>query len=163
MPLPFSIGLSFLKISIVTAVMTRPLSTLNGNALVAVHILMCIGYFQGKEKLTSDFLAGSVNVNPVVIRNTLGKLKKAGIVRVEAGIGGASLARDPSDITLLDIFNAVETDTDLFHFHENPNPQCPVGRSVHPVLGEQLASVQSAMESHLASISLNDLLRGIGE
>ena len=115
------------------------------------------------EKLTSDFLAGSVNVNPVVIRNTLGKLKKAGIVRVEAGIGGASLARDPSDITLLDIFNAVETDTDLFHFHENPNPQCPVGRSVHPVLGEQLASVQSAMESHLASISLNDLLRGIGE
>lgn len=143
--------------------MTSPLSTLNGNALVAAHILMCIGYFQGKEKLTSDFLAGSVNVNPVVIRNTLGKLKKAGIVRVEAGIGGASLARDPSDITLLDIFSAVETDTDLFHFHENPNPQCPVGRSVHPVLGEQLASVQSAMESHLASISLNDLLRGIGK
>ena len=98
--------------------MTSPLSTLNGNALVAAHILMCIGYFQGKEKLTSDFLAGSVNVNPVVIRNTLGKLKKAGIVRVEAGIGGASLARDPSDITLLDIFSAVETDTDLFHFHE---------------------------------------------
>ena len=89
------------------------------------------------------------------------KLKKAGIVRVEAGIGGASLARDPSDITLLDIFNAVETDTDLFHFHENPNPECPVGRSVHPVLGEQLAGVQSAMERHLESITLKDLMSGI--
>ena len=82
---------------------------------VAAHILMCIGYFQGKEKLTSDFLAGSVNVNPVVVRNTLGKLKKAGIVRVEAGIGGASLARDPSDITLLDIFSAVETRSEERH------------------------------------------------
>ena len=130
---------------------------------IAVHVLIAIETFKETQKVTSELLASSVNVNPVVIRNTLGKLKKAGIVRVEAGIGGASLARDPSDITLLDIFNAVETDTDLFHFHENPNPQCPVGRSVHPVLGEQLASVQSAMESHLASISLNDLLRGIGE
>ena len=44
---------------------------------VAAHILMCIRYFHDKEKLTSDFLAGSVNVNPVVVRNTLGKLKKA--------------------------------------------------------------------------------------
>lgn len=130
---------------------------------VAAHILMCIRYFHGKEKLTSDFLAGSVNVNPVVVRNILGKLKKAGLVKVEAGIGGASLARDPADITLLDVFNAVETDTDLFHFHENPNPECPVGRSVHPVLGEQLASVQSAMERHLESITLKDLMSGISE
>ncbi|MEF2674609.1 MAG: Rrf2 family transcriptional regulator [Eubacteriales bacterium] len=130
---------------------------------VAAHILMCIGYFHGKEKLTSDFLAGSVNVNPVVVRNILGKLKKAGLVKVEAGIGGASLARDPADITLLDVFNAVETDTDLFHFHENPNPECPVGRSVHPVLGEQLAGVQSEMERQLESITLKDLMSGISE
>lgn len=130
---------------------------------VAAHILMCIGYFYGKEKLTSDFLAGSVNVNPVVVRNILGKLKKAGLVKVEAGIGGASLARDPADITLLDVFNAVETDTDLFHFHENPNPECPVGRSVHPVLGEQLAGVQSEMERQLESITLKDLMSGISE
>ena len=130
---------------------------------VAAHIRMCIGYFHGKEKLTSDFLAGSVNVNPVVVRNILGKLKKAGLVKVEAGIGGASLARDPADITLLDVFNAVETDTDLFHFHENPNPECPVGRSVHPVLGEQLAGVQSEMERQLESITLKDLMSGISE
>ena len=128
---------------------------------VASHILMCIDYFQGKAKLTSDFLAGSVNVNPVVIRNTLGKLKKAGIVNVEAGIGGASLAKDPADITLLDIYNAVETDTDLFHFHENPNPACPVGRSVHPVLEEHLGAVQRSMEAQLAGISLQDLVSGI--
>ena len=85
---------------------------------VASHILMCIDYFQGKAKLTSDFLAGSVNVNPVVIRNTLGN-------------------------------------------HENPNPACPVGRSVHPVLEEHLGAVQKAMEAQLDGISLQDLVSGI--
>ena len=134
--------------------MTSPLSTLNGNALVAAHILMCIGYFQGKEKLTSDFLAGSVNVNPVVVRNILGKLKKAGLVKVEAGIGGASLARDPADITLLDVFNAVETDTDLFHFHENPNVDCPVGRNIHKAMDVRLEAAQAALENELKSTTL---------
>ena len=51
---------------------------------IAVHVLLCIHTFDGAEKLTSDFLAGSVNVNPVIIRNTLGKLKAAGLVTVDA-------------------------------------------------------------------------------
>ena len=45
---------------------------------IAVHILLAIVEFEGKEKTTSTFLAGSVNVNPVIIRNTLGQLKAAG-------------------------------------------------------------------------------------
>ena len=55
---------------------------------VAVHILLAIVEFEGKEKTTSTFLAGSVNVNPVIIRNTLGQLKTAGLVTVKAGEGG---------------------------------------------------------------------------
>ena len=102
---------------------------------IAAHILMCIVRFGEDCKITSDFLAGSVNVNPVIIRKTLGQLKKAGLVNVEAGVGGASLAKAPEDITLLDIFHAVEPKEEpLFHFHENPNPACPVGREVHGIL-----------------------------
>ena len=126
---------------------------------ISTHILLCIDYFKDDYKLTSDFIAGSVNVNPVIIRNTLGMLKKAGLVNVEAGVGGASLAKDPSDITLLDVFRAVEKDEDLFHFHENPNPNCPVGKAIHPVLGHHLTDAQEAMESHLAGITLADLLK----
>lgn len=100
---------------------------------VAVHILLAIFEFEGKEKTTSTFLAGSVNVNPVIIRNTLGQLKAAGLVTVKAGEGGAFLAKKPKEITLLDIFDAVEKDESLFHFHENPNPECPVGKTVHAV------------------------------
>jgi Rrf2 family protein len=125
---------------------------------IGTHILMCIDHFKDQYKLTSDFLAGSVNVNPVIIRKTLGMLKKAGLVNVEAGIGGASLTKDPSDITLLDVLRAVEKDEDLFHFHENPNPNCPVGRAIHPILGHHLAEAQDAIENHLAGITLADLL-----
>ena len=125
---------------------------------VAVHILLAIVEFEGKEKTTSTFLAGSVNVNPVIIRNTLGQLKTAGLVTVKAGEGGASLAKDPKDITLMDVFNAVGKEEMLFHFHENPNPECPVGKNVHAVLDRRLFSIQEAMQKQMGSITLQDLI-----
>ncbi|MGM9631321.1 Rrf2 family transcriptional regulator [Butyricicoccus sp.] len=126
---------------------------------IAVHILLCIVAFDGKYKTTSSFLADSVNVNPVIIRKTLGQLRDAGLVHVEAGVGGASLAKEPADITLLDIFDAVEcADTELFRFHENPNPACPVGRTVHAVLDGRLADVRRAMEDSLRAVTLQSLI-----
>lgn len=125
---------------------------------IAVHILLAIVEFEGREKTTSTFLAGSVNVNPVIIRNTLGQLKAAGVVTVKAGEGGASLAKDPRDITLLDIFDAVEKEEELFHFHENPNPECPVGKNVHAVLDNRLFAIQEAMREEMRGITLQDLM-----
>ncbi|MDO5535970.1 MAG: Rrf2 family transcriptional regulator [Desulfovibrionaceae bacterium] len=125
---------------------------------VAAHILLCIAVTAGQTKTTSAFLAGSVGVNPVIVRNTLGQLKAAGLVRVEAGVGGASLARDPADITLLDVFQAVEPQEALFHFHEKPNPLCPVGRNVHAVLDRRLVSAAKALEDELASVTLRSLI-----
>lgn len=125
---------------------------------IAVHILLAIVEFEGKEKTTSVFLAGSVNVNPVIIRNTLGQLKAAGLVTVKAGEGGAALAKEPKDITLTDVFDAVEKEEELFHFHENPNPECPVGRNVHAVLDSRLFSIREAMREQMNSITLQDLL-----
>lgn len=125
---------------------------------IAVHILLAIVEFEGKEKTTSVFLANSVNVNPVIIRNILGQLKAAGLVTVKAGEGGASLAKDPKTITLMDIFEAVEKEEELFHFHENPNPECPVGKNVHAVLNGRLRSIQEAMQSRMQSVTLQDLI-----
>lgn len=125
---------------------------------IAVHILLAIVEFDGKEKTTSTFLAGSVNVNPVIIRNTLGQLKAAGLVTVKAGEGGSSLAKAPKDITLIDVFDAVEKEEALFHFHENPNPECPVGKNVHAVLDNKLFSIQNAMREKMKSITLQDLI-----
>ena len=126
---------------------------------LAVHILVCIDTFGGEHKITSDFLAGSTNVNPVVVRKILGSLKSAGIVEVARGSGGASISKPLNKISLLDVYNAVECvdKGELFHFHENPNPNCPVGRSIHSLLDEKLERVQAAIENELRSKTLEDL------
>ena len=130
---------------------------------LAAHILLCIDTFGGEYKVTSDFLAGSTNVNPVVVRKILGQLKNAGIVEVARGTGGAAIAKPLDEITFLDIYNAVECVDrgELFHFHENPNPACPVGRNIHAVLDGKLERVQRAMENELRSITLGEVKKDI--
>ena len=125
---------------------------------VAVHILLCIAVFDGQNKTTSSFIAGSVGVNPVIVRGALGKLKAAGIVHVDAGVGGAHRAKKAEDISLLDVFQAVEENESAFHLHENPNPACPVGRNVHAVLNQNLALVDKAMQDQMTQITLQMLI-----
>lgn len=126
---------------------------------LAVHIFACIEAFGDENKVTSDFLAASANVNPVIIRKILGQLKGAGLINVARGTGGTTLAKPLGEITFLDIYMAVECvdNGDLFHFHENPNPECPVGGNIHNILDDKLQRVQRAMERELASITLEDV------
>ena len=129
---------------------------------VAVHTLLVIYNFSATTKVTSDFIAASVQVNPVVIRRTLLSLKAAGMVDVKAGSGGASIVKDMGDITLYDVYKAVDSmDGDMFHFHENPNPACPVGRNIHAVLDSRLADAQAAMENELKNVTLLDLTKDL--
>lgn len=128
---------------------------------LAIHIFACIDVFGDKYKVTSDFLAGSTNVNPVIIRKILGQLKGAGLINVARGTGGTTVAKPLDSITFLDVYNAVECveNGDLFHFHDNPNASCPVGKNIHYILDGKLLQVQNAMEKELSSITLEDLKR----
>ena len=128
---------------------------------LAIHIFACIDTFKSDYKVTSDFLAGSTNVNPVIIRKTLGQLKAAGLVEVVRGSGGAFITKPLDKISFLDIYYAVECieNGELFHFHENPNVNCPVGKNIHVVLDDKLLRVQTAMEKELASITLKDVIQ----
>ena len=78
------------------------------------------------------------------------------------GSGGTTIAKPLSDITFLDIYKAVECidKGELFHFHENPNPECPVGKNIHNILDDKLRRVQEALEKELASITLEDIREG---
>ena len=80
---------------------------------------------------------------------------------MDAGIGGAHLNKEPKDISLLDIFLAVEEEEALFRFHANPNPACPVGRHVHDVLDDRLDAVSEAMRAQLSSVSLQALIEDL--
>ncbi|MCM1528128.1 MAG: Rrf2 family transcriptional regulator [Bacteroides sp.] len=128
---------------------------------IAIHMLMCMDVFKDEYKITSDFLSNSIRVNPVIIRKLLSQLKDAGLIDVKRGTGGAVISRPLEEITFLDVYRAVdciEEDT-LFRFHENPNPDCLVGRNIHNVLDDRLLHVQRAMEGELAAITLEDVRR----
>ena len=122
----------------------------------AVHILTCIDIFGGQMRVTSDFLSGSTGVNAVIVRNVLGQLRNAGIVETRQGSGGAHLAKALDEITLYDIYKAVDCvdDEGLFHFHENPNAECPVGRNIHKAMDGRLQTAQAALENELKSTTL---------
>lgn len=106
-------------------------------------------------------------MNPVIIRNILLQLKAAGLINVSKGRGGnISLARSLKNITFFDVYNAVEcvgseknpaNKNKLFHFHENPNPECPVGKNIHAALDDKLERVQTSMEDEMRKITLADV------
>ena len=128
---------------------------------VAVHILTCIDIFSDERRVTSDFLSGSTGVNPVIIRNVLAQLKSAGIVSTRQGSGGAHLAKPLKEITLYDIYKAVDSvdsEEGLFHFHENPNADCPVGRNIHRVMDSRLTAAQGAFENELKAVTLAEVV-----
>lgn len=126
---------------------------------IAVHTLSLIAV--SPNDCTGDFIAGSVNTNPVIIRRIIGMLKKAGLVDVRPGVGGASLLKSPDRITLLDVYRAVNaTEKDqLFRIHDDPNIKCPVGRNIEQVLQTELRDAQFVMEQRLAQTTLNDLIK----
>ena len=132
---------------------------------VALHIFACVDTFKDDYKVTSDFLAGSINTNPVIIRKILSQLKNAGLITVARGTGGITVNRPLSEITFYDVYRAIEPieNGNLFHFHESPNPKCPVGRNIHRLLDEKLKAIQDSMEEERKEYTLADLRTGMQE
>ena len=128
---------------------------------IGTHVLVMIALKGDCTKVTSDMIAGSVGVNPVIIRKTLSQLKKAGLIHVARGTGGAEMAKELEAISLLDIYQAVEClgkTGQLFGFHEHPNPACPIGNSIHGVLDGKLEEIQLAMEKETSQTSLKEVV-----
>ncbi|TKC86722.1 Rrf2 family transcriptional regulator [Trinickia terrae] len=123
----------------------------------AVHVLALLSLQEGVP-LSSEIIAGSVNTNPALIRRLLSMLAEAGLTTSQLGAGGgALLAREPEDITLFDVYRAVD-EAQLFALHrEQPNPDCMVGRQIQGVLVGIVGDAQQAMEASLAARTLADV------
>lgn len=126
---------------------------------VSVQMLMLIMVLKG-QKVTSGMLSASTGANPVMIRQLYGKLKQAGILNVSAGMGGVSLLKDPADISLWDIYMAVEeyTPNDLFTFHPNISKGCHIGRFFKEILSVHLDEAIQTMGEKMSGVSLAQLL-----
>ena len=132
---------------------------------IALHIFACVDTFGDDRKITSDFLAGSINTNPVIIRKILTQLKNAGLITVARGTGGITLTSPLNEITFFDVYEAIEPveKGNLFNFHPGPNPKCPVGRNIHSLPDDKLKSIQYAMEKEMKKYTLEDLRNEIRE
>jgi len=131
---------------------------ISSRVAVAVHVLAYMAW-KRSEAVTSERIAASVNTNPVVVRRIVGALRNAGMVTVQPGVGGgATLAREPDDITLLDVYRAVEDGEELFSLHPSePSRSCNVGGNIRDVLRPIFCTAHRAMESVLAQVSIADV------
>ena len=129
---------------------------MNSRFAVAVHILTLIAGEEGRP-VSSEYIAGSVNTNPSLIRRLLSQLTRAGLTTSQMGAGGgALLARPAGQITLRDVHRAVD-DGELFGLHrERPNPACPVGRNIQSLLEERFESATRALEAELERTTIAD-------
>jgi len=147
----------YIDVVILTVTSRGDYMRLSTRTTMAVHLLSAIIYFQNDYKVTSEFLASSINTNPVVVRRLIQRLKRSGLVKVARGTGGVSLSRKPEDISLLDVYHAVEDHELIFAYHDDPNPDCPVGSHIHDILDQRLIGAQRSMETQLEQCTLSDL------
>ncbi|MGA5036303.1 Rrf2 family transcriptional regulator [Streptomyces capoamus] len=134
----------------------------NSRLTIAAHALawLALARRRGQEVLTSEQVAASVNTNPVILRRSLGDLRRAGLVTVRHGAGaGWSLAREPEAISLLEVYDAVDAQPPFGLHHTEPNQECPVGKGIRPALSGVYGRVEQAMRQELAQTSIADVLR----
>lgn len=133
---------------------------INTKCSLALHILLFISVSSEQMKMTSESVAKSTGSNPVIIRNILGDLKKAGIVTVRRGSGGAELSMLPSEISIWHVYNAVEPASldKLIGLHSNPALDCSVGSRIHKLLEEPYGGIRQSVKAYMQSYTLADLL-----
>ena len=127
---------------------------------VAVHCLIFIHEARGVAKVTSNLLAQSTGVNPVVIRNILSALKKAGLITVARGTGGAELCREPEQVTLYQIYSALEPDglSSLIGIHPCGQRPCPVARNIRKVLAGPYQKIEESIQAAMEETTLASML-----
>lgn len=138
--------------------------TISSRFAVAIHILTLLEF--NKDGIsTSEYLSGSVNTNPVVIRRIIGMLSKAGLVDVKPGVAGSKLAKPLQEINLLDIYRAVQVVNQdaLFAVHDSPNPDCNVGKNIQSAIEPIFTMAQRAMEEQLKHVTLKQIVDDIAD
>ena len=131
----------------------------SGRFAISVHILTLLR-FAGNEWLPSDYLAGSINVNPVLVRKELINLRKQGLVLSKEGkSGGSKLARPAEKILMSEIYTAVRPNNLLGKGINSPNPACPVGRKINDNLDELYASTELSLINSLGKKTLSEFCK----
>ena len=129
---------------------------MNGQFQIAVHILTLLSKANGKL-LSSEYIAGSININPALARKEIGNLRNYGLISSKEGKnGGYSLNKPSGQITLADAYEAVKSQPVLGSAKNEPNPDCPVGKQINKNMDELYADLDKTLLKKLSSINLAD-------
>ena len=131
----------------------------NGRFPISMHILTLLASADG-ELLSSDYIAGSININPVLVRKEISNLRNHGLIDSKEGKnGGATLAKPAEKIQLSEVFHAVQQASLLGNSKNEPNPDCPVGKQIKQRLDHLYQEIEGALLLKLEKMSLADFLR----
>ena len=129
---------------------------MNGRFPIAIHILTLLSKTDG-ELLSSEYIAGSININPALARKEISNLRNHGLISSKEGkSGGYSLSKPSGQITLADAYEAVRSQPVLGTAKNDPNPDCPVGKQINKNIDSLYADLDKTLLKKLSSISLAD-------
>jgi len=129
---------------------------LSGKFAITIHILTLLTKFPN-DYLSSEFIAGSINLNPVLVRKEVANLKSHHIVESKEGKnGGTRLAKNAVDITLKEIFQMTFETINLGYAKNQPHPDCPVGKNINQNLGLLYQDLNEKISLQLDHITLED-------
>src|SRR5690606_38348982 len=105
--------------------------------------------------MSSEYIAGSININPVLVRKEIAELKKAGYVDSKQGKnGGCYLLKDPKNILFDELFKKVYKESIFSHAKNKPNLNCPIGRNINKNLSDLYVDLEVDLMNSLKKISL---------
>ena len=130
---------------------------------ISVHILTLLSTSE-EEWTSSEYIAGSMNANPALVRKELGALREAGLVESKEGKSGGSRLRKPaSKIYMSEVFDAVKEDH-VFGFSPNlPNPDCPVGAGINNALETLFTEIDQTIYNRLKRVTLHAFSKQVVE
>ena len=128
----------------------------------AVHVLAFIA-LNPVNSLTSEKIAESIRTNPGYVRQLMSAMRVHELLFSVKGHPRPALSRDPSAISLLDVYRAVEGQKPLLHLDTHTNPECGVGVNIQLALQDYFDQVQKKAEDAMAQITLQDILDRYGE
>jgi len=126
----------------------------------AVHILTYVDIYQ-KDDLSSRMIAGSIESNPSLVRRLMSLLSKSELLITQSGAVAPRLARPANQISLLDIYEAMDEERNLLHVDPKTNPDCLVGGNIQNVLNIAYQQVQNAAQDSMEGITLQDIIDDI--
>ncbi len=128
----------------------------------AIHILSCLEIYKG-HNLSSKDIAKSIKTNPSIVRQFMSDLRKAKLIETHKGAAETSLTKKPKDISLLEIYQAINTDHALLHIDPNTNPNGIVGGNIQNTLNHFYNEIELVTFTKMSEITLQDIIDDLYE